>query len=1354
MYRSVVSQQGRVTLEADANEADEIRAAESRAELIDIIGPSGAPGGGFAISVPASTGRRFDFAIGEGTLYVGGVRVHHDNAKATYYEQDRSEWVEYPIGRHEDREPAGPPPFTEAVYLTVTEQEVSGTEDRALREPALGGPDTAARTRLIQRVQRMAVPDASCEAAFEQMLDKVYRQAAVFDSATMLARSKMRLRVEVVRGDDKPDPCEPTKQTGFLGPENQLIRVQVSRDHRMLWGWDNAAFLYRVRLKKDSLSVLELDGPPVDVYHHPRANQCVEVLGTAVDLRPPAEWGTAVDPKNFDGIACAVGHVKRVAKYEPTQQILTLTSDLPKSFSDSPPPQMFLRVWENESAFPATTAAFTDLEQADRTKIGIRVFTNDVAKVPGDYWMIGVRPSTPAEVLPARLTTLQPPDGPNRWVVPLALISWRADQPAEVTDCRRHIHDLGDDDDGGDLEFHNKHLHGWGVVCGLQVHCMTTAYASAHQLARPGEWVIVRDGYAIHPTGADIRLHSANAITPVALGDLAVAEQALTRASDGTLADGSVSLWIDKDRTFHADKYDPATKGLRDLLDGTILLDIYNDCILKLVEFFRTQITPGANDGPVGPAAKRLIAVTNLLWQLVNQTSGPHIYLSGEPDPARRAADTEDAILRTLFEGLKELLQSKTFCAMFDDVAYPPYDVYRADLPEAALHPATIFGTGRHTRIRVHPRGSVALTCGMGGQVNVYDVQGRKLLASVDFPVPGAEVQDIAFVRGTRDIRAIAWTGAAKTDSVFAAGRIGRDGSIAWSSAHQVNCPQMKLVTLVTAVTVAGDESSETVFAAARGDGIYAFATRGAATPPTRVSRDFRATGHLVAGTRGGQTVLYAGAHSTDANPVAFELVWGIDVSVTPAVISKRFTLPEPGALGHDDLAILPSPETESDNLCAIIDGAGQPTTKRLVVWKDEDLPPDRRPNALIPVPPETVIDLGTSGGSRIAYSAAGHWAMITYEDTYLGRTYRPGEFELGSEIHPLQIGPAAIAADASGRWFYVLESLSNTITAIPVSDDRRSTIDMTKLESYRRASIAAFLKMIGRTAQFLKDCACEHLLVRCPTGEGKVYLADVSFKDGKVYQICNFHGRKYVHTFPTVEYWLSIIPVIPVLKYAVERVCCSVVGGFFDTLGTRVNSDDKKRADVASAVMLRHGLTHLKSAEGSFRMRTSQAGTLGRTALQNALRRPSPGNTAPPTSWQELVDKSPEDARKVVADKGLTVRHVEVAPSTFRAALSIATEPTVVRGDTIDLVTDSSGRVLGIKKVISTALPVDETALPSPSLPTTRTAAAPAVGDEVVALRRELATMTESHARHAATIAEMQKKLSKMAKTLDTLRK
>src|SRR5215469_8357807 len=40
---------------------------------------------------------------------------------------------------------------------------------------------------------------------------------------------------------------------------------------------------------------------------------------------------------------------------------------------------------------------------------------------------------------------------------------------------------------------HNRYLHGWGVVCGLQVVC-----------AECDGWVTVKTGYAIDPCGNDI----------------------------------------------------------------------------------------------------------------------------------------------------------------------------------------------------------------------------------------------------------------------------------------------------------------------------------------------------------------------------------------------------------------------------------------------------------------------------------------------------------------------------------------------------------------------------------------------------------------------------------------------------------------------------------------------------------------------------------------------------------------------------------------------------------------------------------------------------------------------------------
>ena len=68
-YRSVVMQQGRVTLEADWNETEQIASEEQRLETLDIIGPSGTPDNGYQIILPDPSSP-YDFSVGSGTMYV------------------------------------------------------------------------------------------------------------------------------------------------------------------------------------------------------------------------------------------------------------------------------------------------------------------------------------------------------------------------------------------------------------------------------------------------------------------------------------------------------------------------------------------------------------------------------------------------------------------------------------------------------------------------------------------------------------------------------------------------------------------------------------------------------------------------------------------------------------------------------------------------------------------------------------------------------------------------------------------------------------------------------------------------------------------------------------------------------------------------------------------------------------------------------------------------------------------------------------------------------------------------------------------------------------------------------------
>ena len=90
-YRALINQQGRVTLEADCNEASIIAVEALRRETIDIFGPAAALGDGFKVSASGSA-----ITVGQGFFYLGGWRLELDTAVDVAMQPD---WVDAPPGK-------------------------------------------------------------------------------------------------------------------------------------------------------------------------------------------------------------------------------------------------------------------------------------------------------------------------------------------------------------------------------------------------------------------------------------------------------------------------------------------------------------------------------------------------------------------------------------------------------------------------------------------------------------------------------------------------------------------------------------------------------------------------------------------------------------------------------------------------------------------------------------------------------------------------------------------------------------------------------------------------------------------------------------------------------------------------------------------------------------------------------------------------------------------------------------------------------------------------------------------------------------------------------------------------------
>ena len=421
-YHGVVAQQGRVSLEADWNEAQAITGAQLEARTLDFAGPAGSPDRGFRITpVMGEDVATGDLMASPGTLYVGGQRI--GIARHVHY-GDQPEWVDHK-GDRLWRHVAVPDEPHELVYLLAREQEVSAVEDPALRDVALGGPDTSQRLRIVQRVIREPTTARTWEAAWEQLIEERWASHGFrLDHGSRFLEPIARLQVTGHSADREE---QPTDRGGYLGPNNQLVRVQISGvcDDGvpvLVWGYDNASFLYRLSssvIDASHATALRLATPPIDSYHQPREHQAVEVLRSAALLT------------GDDYVAASTGRVAKITKaYNPDSREVVVGTALPSKYRrirDQGLP-LYLRVWEDE--FRCEPG-----EEHELGKTGIRVRLTvpedcDTAGYPvGAYWMIalrpGIGPGSPGLVYPQRIVDRpQPPDGPRQWLTPLAFVRW------------------------------------------------------------------------------------------------------------------------------------------------------------------------------------------------------------------------------------------------------------------------------------------------------------------------------------------------------------------------------------------------------------------------------------------------------------------------------------------------------------------------------------------------------------------------------------------------------------------------------------------------------------------------------------------------------------------------------------------------------------------------------------------------------------------------------------------------------------------------------------------------------------------------------------------------------------------
>lgn len=475
-YNGVLKQQGRVSLDADANELMEILAHQQRVRTVDIIGTCCAPlnAGGFKIRHPGDS--LHDLLILTGRIYVGGFlcelhpgakipvtfpanttdRVQVEELKIEGQALAEDQWVV--IFNREEQEGilAQINTIDTTNNILTLSNDVSslhsGTAPRLQRmilyseQPDyLDSPNwtpVAEQTDLVYldvwerhitaiedpdlREVALGGPDTTTRVQTVSQV-KIFPNVGDVDCIDEvsswnngIAPSGSRLKTQTIPGTEPEDPCLIAEGGGYKGLENRLYRVEIHDGGDIgtatfKWSRDNGSIAYEIE-RFEANDKVKLKQLGRDKILKIKENDWLEISGNQTDL-DTEKAGTIVQVTNVDE----------------AQRILTLNGNVSAHQSESHPK---VRRWDTgiDTSTPPTVTAAGPITLEDGVQI---LFSGNDFKV-GDYWIFAARTAI-GEI---EELDYEPPHGIKHYYCKLALVKWKKDGTAEIKDCRHEFPSL------------------------------------------------------------------------------------------------------------------------------------------------------------------------------------------------------------------------------------------------------------------------------------------------------------------------------------------------------------------------------------------------------------------------------------------------------------------------------------------------------------------------------------------------------------------------------------------------------------------------------------------------------------------------------------------------------------------------------------------------------------------------------------------------------------------------------------------------------------------------------------------------------------------------------------------------
>jgi hypothetical protein len=412
-FSRVLLQQGRVALDADANEESSIILHFLRQLVADLIGEDGGPVGNCGFEIGRSKPGA-DLAFGAGRYYVDGILCENDRAATTYRHQP-----DFPVAGDEEL-PGG----LFLAYLDVWERHITWLEDDRIREVALGGPDTATRAKVVWQVKLFA----------SDGLASTDREGfrPTWEALKRIWQPSHRGHLKARLGGDS---------SRFTGLENQLYRVEIHGGSRsgsptFKWSRENGSVAFPIRHLEISTAIL--GSAPAEGRRALHPGDWIELVNDAVVLRG--------EP----------GLLFRIAAVHPdgsTVELELRPGVDPPPIEENDPNHPMLRRWDHQARVGTASAADGGIELEEdvlfELENGIQVVFDSASQggsAPtyrsGDYWLIPARPTTGDIEWPRddRGNALpEPPCGVEHHYAPLALIDAGC---GDILDLRRKFRPL------------------------------------------------------------------------------------------------------------------------------------------------------------------------------------------------------------------------------------------------------------------------------------------------------------------------------------------------------------------------------------------------------------------------------------------------------------------------------------------------------------------------------------------------------------------------------------------------------------------------------------------------------------------------------------------------------------------------------------------------------------------------------------------------------------------------------------------------------------------------------------------------------------------------------------------------